>query len=135
MSTYGALWRGSCPETAKPRKRFHPAVTILGSACEKARNIASEVGPVIELPKVVAAGKRAFRNEPSGFTMRIGRRIPALCGMSGLISIRNVSSRAEAVADWGALTKPGVCGEDPEKSNVTCSPRRLTARLIFIFVP
>src|SRR5574338_934818 len=119
----------------KPIIRFQPAVTIFGSACENARKIASDVGPVIELPKVVAAGKRALRNEPSGFTIRIGRRMPALCGTSGLISIRKVSSRADAVAECGALTKPGVCGDEPVKSNVTSSPDTVTARLIFIDEP
>ena len=42
--------------TAKPKKRFQPAVTMRGRAWAKARRMASEVGPVIELPKVVAAG-------------------------------------------------------------------------------
>src|SRR5690606_19588156 len=115
--------------------RFQPAVTIFGSACAKARKIASDVGPVIELPKVVAAGKRALRKDPSGLTMRIGRRMPALCGTSGLISIRKVSSNAEAVAEYGALTKPGVCGDEPVKSNVTSSPETVTARLILIREP
>ena len=90
---------------------------------------------MIELPNVVAAGKPAFRNEPSGLTMRIARNRPALCGMSGLISIRNVSISADAVAAYGALTNPGVCGDEPLKSKLTSPPRTVTARLIFILLP
>src|SRR6516162_500898 len=120
------------PVTVIPSMRFQPAVTIWGMARAKARRIASEVGPVSELPKVVAAGKRAFKNEPSGFTTFSGRSNPALCGTSALISIRKVSSSAEAVDEYGALTKPGVCGEEPEKSKVMSDPATVTARLIFI---
>src|SRR5215211_2997562 len=115
--------------------RFQPAVTICGMACAKARKMASEVGPVSELPNVVAAGKRALRKEPSGLMIFNGRNNPALCGMSELISIRKVSSSADAVAEKGALTKPAVCGEEPVKSKVISDPATVTARLIFILEP
>jgi hypothetical protein len=49
---------------------------------------------VIEFPNVVAAGKRALKNEPPELTMCIGRNMPALCGMSGLLSIRDLSNSA-----------------------------------------
>ena len=97
--------------------------------------IASDVGPVMELPKVVAAGKAALRNEPSGLTMRMGRCSPALWGMSGSISIRKVSIVADAVAAKGALTKPGVCGEEPVKSKRIVPPSTVTSRRIVISVP
>jgi len=61
--------------------------------------------------------------------------MPALWGMSGLISIRKVSSSADAVAECGALTKPGVCGEEPVKSKLICSPLTITASWIFMRVP
>ena len=75
---------------------------------EKARKIASELGPVIEFPNMVAAGKRALRNEPFRLTICIGPNLPALCGISGLISIRKVSGSAEALTEYGALTKYGA---------------------------
>ena len=49
-----------------PKNLFHPAVTFSGRACARALKMASELGPVMLLPKVVAAGKLALRNDPSG---------------------------------------------------------------------
>ena len=78
-----------------PSIRFHPADTRSGTAGASARKIASECGPASVLPKVVAAGKPAFRMHPGGMCTWIGRRTPSLCGRSGSSSMRSVSRIAE----------------------------------------
>ena len=96
------------PDTANASIRFQPAVTLSGIASESAFNIASALGPVMLLPKVVAAGYFAFKKVPSGICTCSALRRPSLWAISGSINIKKVRITADMLAPRGALAKPSV---------------------------
>src|SRR6266849_6415081 len=87
-----------------------------GAACARAPKITSVMRwDVSTLPAAIAAGGRALTMLPSGATIRIGREMPEVNGISSGTRQRNTYIVAAVVTARFAFTGPSTCTDDPVK--------------------
>ena len=78
---------------------------------------------VSTLPATTAEGHRAFTRQPSGATIRMGAKVPALLTGTSLARRTCMAKlQAERVTEMGQLTLPATAADVPVKSMTAESP-------------
>jgi hypothetical protein len=90
---------------------------------------------VSTLPATVAAGGRGASSEPSGMMTSIGRRQPALSGISSSTSVRNTYNTAACTTAGGALKLLASSALVPVKSTQALRRARSTVTRTAITAP